>query len=201
MALTIEYTAAQKKKLYDAGWNGRGSEVGAVRSIKMVRPICKPCQSEPYKVTTWWSVCPHRGEDGLAIYWSQWPKVIKTQVIGKDDEGDMALLNTVTRTKIVVLPNVTEVIQDEGKNIGRGPEKMRVKGFLFMEEAKLAPMCQMYGCGRSWPTVRTEEYGDYCSEYHAKLCVATAEGIVMTEIIRSKKAEQVRKAQLREVYI
>jgi hypothetical protein len=51
----------------------------------------------------------------------------------------------------------------------------------------------MYSCGKAWPTIRTDEWGDYCSEGHAKICAADALEIKFTindpRIARQEMAE------------
>lgn len=189
MATIIKYSAADKKKYKSFEWAGRGKGSAALRASKMVRPICNECQVGLDTPINWFEKCEHDP------YWSLSPKVLKTPVYETDEDGDMILKQTDVRTKMLRVPNVTEVVNSARSNDGKGIEKMQKKGFKHFPEVNLAPMCEMYGCGRPWPVVRTE-YGDYCTENHAKLCVAD-----ITEVKFTVNDPRVYRQELQNVVI
>src|SRR5258706_9669616 len=123
MAQFLKYSAADKKKLNDFGWNGRGKGSAAFRAAKMVRPICTDCQKGLDTPAGWYDVCEHDP------YWSLAPKVIKTPRYETDEDGDMILAETQVRTKMIRVPNITEVIISVRQNDGQGVQKARNKGF------------------------------------------------------------------------
>lgn len=173
MAQMIKYSAADKKKYITFEWAGRGNGMAAVRCEKMLRPICNTCQKGLDTLVGWEKTCEHEP------YWSLQPKVIKTPKYETDEDGDLVLVDTEIRTKMVKIPNIAEIVISPRHNDGRGVEKQKAKGFIPVTSGGVAPMCDMYGCGRAWPAIRTN-YGDYCSELHAKLCVADALEIKFT---------------------
>lgn len=155
------------KKLTKFEWAGRGVGAGAVRALKMVRPICPTCQGID-ALADWHVKCEHDP------YFTKKPhvkKVDKFEVQDVDGVEREVLVGQDTRTFLVREPNITEVVVSVRSNDGRSVEKKRRYGFKELPEVGYAPMCQMYACGKAFPAVATE-YGDYCSENHAKLCVA-----------------------------
>lgn len=189
MAQILKYSAADKKKYITFEWAGRGKGNAALRADKMVRPTCKECQIGLDTPRDWAEHCEHDP------YWSLQPKVIKTPVYATDEDGDMVLTETVTRTKMIRVPNITEVTNSVRHNDGEGRKKMQAKGFKLVTEVGIAPMCEMYGCGKAWPVVRTE-YGDYCSQGHAKLCIAD-----ITEVKFTVNDPRVYRQELQNVVI
>jgi len=135
--------------------------------VKMVRPTCRECQG-PDAPANWWANCGHDP------YFTKKPHIKKveryeTELI--DGVEREVLAGTDTRTYLVREPNITEVVVTARANDGRGVEKKQRYGFKQLPDIGYAPMCEMYGCGKAFPTVDTQ-YGVYCSENHAKLCVA-----------------------------
>jgi hypothetical protein len=65
-------------------------------------------------------------------------------------------------------PNISEVAYTQSIGSGRQPGNQRLyKGWKFLEELGIAPMCMLFGCGRAFPTVKVEN--DYfCSIEHAR---------------------------------
>lgn len=178
MATKITYTKAQKDKLKDFGWSSRGHQHGAFRAIKMLRPVCYECSSQPGRFRNWVKDCVHDP------YWRLQPKEIKVPVYITDEDGDMVLDEVATnkgkKVKMLRFPNIVEVPLATNINAGEGVTRAtQKKQFRYLEEEDVAPICQMWGCGASWPTVGTEGFGDYCSENHAKLCAAHEQGIIL----------------------
>ena len=178
MATQITYTAAEKKK-YKA-WSWKGNNTSGSRAIKMRRPQCSECQSVESFQFGWWKTCEHDP------YWSSQSKKVGTEVWETGPDGVEYLNEEKTiatrKTKRIRVPNIVEVPFIARSNDGRGPAKFHEqKGYLYMMEPDksgtvFAPMCEMHGCGRSWPTVKTAKYGIYCSETHARACVADIQG-------------------------
>lgn len=169
MSTTITYSAPQRKQLKTEEWRGSVSPHGVRRAIKMVKPICFECQDPWPAPQGWWNDCPHRPYERMV------PKTIKHEVYRQDEDGDTVLdeeeTKRASKKKMILVPNVVEVMLHQQVNDGRGPEKMSIlKGFKSFPEAGYAPMCEAYGCGRAWPTFKSDEYGTYCGEAHARLC-------------------------------
>ena len=196
----IEYTAAEKKKLVTWEWAGRGDAISGLRAVKMVRPICdKGCQAGLDTVPGWWNTCKHGAEqkDG-SPYWRfrQHTKKVDTYepVLDKDgkETGEFVGTNE-TRVFFKLEPNITEVVYDVGNGSGANPAVFaQTKGFILLPEAGVAPMCELKGCGKAWPTVRISEYSDrvgdavfrfaaaaYCSEAHARLAGARIQSVFL----------------------
>ncbi len=188
----LTYTKAAKEQLQTFEWAGRGNATTGMRSIKMLRPICTICQGPPEHAVNWFEFCEHKGEDGLAIFWGDQPKTIRVPKYEIDEDGDRIRVSDDVRTKMILMPNWTEVPTGLAHNDGRGVEKMQAKGFKLPEEVGLAPMCQFYGCGKAWPTLRTI-YGDYCTDMHARLCAVNEMEKVDVPINNpAKRAEALR---------
>lgn len=203
----VKYSAADKKKLKTFEWNGRGSATAAMRAMKMVAPRCQECQTpEVIKDDsptrwTWMKDCPHNP------YWGMQPKVTKVpkivDEIGEDGKptGDYIQEDVVVRTRLIAQPNIVEIPMAERFEDGQAVQKAARHGFRILTDAGIAPMCQMYGCGKAWPTIGTDD-GIYCSREHAQLCVIdfnnTAEGVPTFLTINNPK---LRKQELAEVNV
>lgn len=160
------------------------------RSIKMAQPIHSDCQWPRRKA--WWVGCEEKGHEP---YITKQTRLIEQPVYDVDDEGDMVLKETKTKQKVVVRPNLVQVILDVGHNDGRGPDRFaKEKGFRQLEEVGYAPMCQLFDC---WlPATVTCDFGEFCSKDHARLVGAHDEGIAL-EVLDARK----RRAQLRAVEV
>lgn len=170
-----KYSAAERKKLKTFEWNGRGSATAALRAKKMVQPRCAECQTpevvRPESPTrwTWVNTCTHNP------YWSLRPKVTKVpKIVPELDEdgnetGDFIQEDVVVRTRMIVEPNIVEIPMSIRFDDGEAVRKAAGHGYKVLSDQGIAPMCEMYGCGRAWPTVGTD-FGVYCSTQHAKLC-------------------------------
>lgn len=170
MAQQVKYKPTDRKNLIAFEWGGRGHGTGAVRALKMVRPICKLCYLGPDTPSDWHQKCEHDP------YFSKKPHIKKVDIFEIQDVDGVdreVLTGTETRTFLVKEPNITEVVASVRSNDGQGPAKKRRYGFRELPEVGYAPMCEMYGCGKAWPEIGTA-HGNYCSENHAKLCIADA---------------------------
>src|SRR6266568_368775 len=184
VATQINYSPADRRKLTTFEWNGRGSTAGALRALKMVAPRCQTCQT-PETVKggsprqfSWMKDCVHgAGPAGAEPYFSLQPKVIKTPKLEPDEDGDLTLVETAVRTKMIRVPNIVEIPISERFEDGEAVQKAASHGFKVLPDVGLAPMCEMYGCGKAWPTVGTD-FGAYCSEVHAGLCIDDADGVM-----------------------
>jgi hypothetical protein len=201
MATTITYTA-KEQKLQSFGWQGGARVQAAARAVKMVRPICSECQVGEFTVPGWFKTCDHGPGPGGSPYWSLQPKVRKIPKTGVDEDGDMVLLETEVRTKLVLMPNMCEVVLNIRQNSGQSVEMALRKGYKFLADEGIAPMCQLYGCGKTFPTVNTA-YGDFCSEMHGKVVAADAneEILISVQGSNSPKANQAARKQLSEIVV
>jgi hypothetical protein len=190
----LNYSAKERNRLKTFEWNSRANVVMGHRAIKMLRPICKDCQNPPEHPANWYETCPHFGADRNKMYWSYSTKIIKTPVYEEDEDGDLVVKEEQVKTKLVLVPNWTEVPADTAHSDGQAPRRCyEQKGFRYPEEIGLAPMCQFSGCGKAWPRIRTS-LGDYCTELHAKLAVANE-----LEINLVAHNPRIRAQQLREI--
>jgi hypothetical protein len=196
MSHEVRYPEKMRETLKTFEWNGRGDANGAIRAIKMAQPICEICQTveairdeSPIR-WTWMKDCEH-GPQGMGPYWSFSPKVINTPKIVEDEDGEFVLDSVATRTKMVLMPNIVEIPITMGFESGEGLQKAAHHGFKVLSDIGLAPMCEMYGCGKAWPLVGTD-FGNYCTEIHAKLCIADAEGVLLIINNPKKRSEQLR---------
>lgn len=196
----IEYTAAQKKKLFTFEWAGRGDTVSGLRAVKMARPICdQGCQNGLDTLFKWWETCKHgpQEKDG-SPYWRmrQHVKKVDNYEPVLDSEGNPTGEYTgskVARVFFKLEPNITEVVYDIGIGSGANPEQFKTfKGFAALPDVGVAPMCELKGCGKAWPTIRVAEYTDragdkvfrfaaasYCSEAHARLAGARIQSVFL----------------------
>src|SRR5438132_1286087 len=180
MATTITYSAKERKELQTIEWAGSGDRGGALRAVKMVRPICDICQALGLDTPLFWfRTCEHGPEQKKSPYWTMKPHTRKvptyTPVLDAEgkETGEFIKGEVVARVTFTLEPNITEVIKSVRFGGGMLPEQMAGnKGFKYFHELGLAPMCEFKGCGKAWPTVRTNEDGDYCSLIHAKLVYA-----------------------------
>lgn len=195
MATQISYSAADKKKL--KAWEWPGQNVATSRSVKMVRPQCGECQQGLDTAPGWWRSCTHDP------YWSSQRKTRKIPVWKLDPEtGEEVLQEETTQTRRVRVPNILEVALISRSNDGEGPRRFHsMKGYRYLPEIGLAPMCEAHGCGRAWPTVQTAQNGVYCSEAHAKMCVGDAQGKQTTAWIDPELDSGVARAMQAEVII
>lgn len=196
----IEYTAAEKKKLITWEWAGRGDSISGLRAIKMARPICdKGCQSGLDTVSGWWLDCKHGPEekDG-SPYWRFRQHTKKVDVFAPVLDADGNPTDEFSGTKdtrvfFKLEPNITEVVYDIGIGSGQNPGMFaRTKGFVLLGDIGVAPMCELKGCGKAWPTVLVSAYtvatGDlsvqfaearFCSERHARLAGARNQNVFL----------------------
>jgi hypothetical protein len=202
MATAVRYSAAEKKKLKAFEWNGRGSAMAALRAVKMLAPRCETCQTPEVikagnpRQWTWMQDCTHgAGPDGMKPYFALQPKVIKTPKLEQDEDGDFTLVETAVRTKMIRVPNIVEIPLSERFDDGESVIKAEKHGFKHLEDGGLAPMCEMYGCGKAWPGVQTD-LGRYCSEDHARLCVADATGVTLTVNDGARRRAELRSVQI-----
>lgn len=173
MAQTIVYTKAQLSKLKAWEWTG---VLDDSRVIKMARPQCRICQTGKVDLPpNWADSCTHDP------YWSSQKKTRvkptwEDQVNPDTGETESVLTGEETTTYRVRVPNIVEVSFHARSNAGKGPQLFQVfKGYKRLPEVGLAPMCEMRGCGKAWPTVRTR-FGDFCTEQHARAVGADIEG-------------------------
>lgn len=186
MSTTIKYDKKDMDRLTKFEWAGRGDTVGGLRSIKLARPICQEgCQGSLDTELTWYLRCTHgpKEKDG-SPYWRMRQHVKKVQVLDelKDDDGNgtgQYVGSTQTRVYFTLEPNITEVVYSISHDNGEGPQiAMDFKGFKMLPDIGVAPMCELKGCGKAWPTFGTE-FGNYCSEEHALYVGARLQGIFL----------------------
>ena len=84
----LTYSKATKDAVKTFEWAGRGNAMTGLRALKMLRPICKICQSPPEHAANWYEFCEHKGEDGLDVYWSDQPKTVRVPKYEIDEDGD-----------------------------------------------------------------------------------------------------------------
>lgn len=207
MSETITYPAGMRKTLIDVGWRGSVNALATRRSIKMARPQCAICQSGPFPwPDKWWENCKHGPKNkGGSPYWSLRPiqeekeafEVAEdgsyTKVVrGKDPKEDTVI-------RLMEHPNVTEVLFDTMSNSGDGPKQKRDEnGFKPLADVGMAPICEAYGCGNSWPTFKSY-YGLYCSEAHARAVALHTEGeFIIAHTSAFADPQAIRKAQRAE---
>lgn len=169
MAQELRYTAADKKKL--RAWEWQGSTATS-RAVKMARPQCSVCQVGKDTKPEWWKTCDHDP------YWSSQRKV-RTTPVWKINEatGEEELVEETSTTRRVRVPNIVEVPLTKRANSGKGPVLFQVfKGFRYLPDIGLAPMCETHGCGKAWPSVATRG-GNFCSEEHARAVLMDEEGV------------------------
>lgn len=201
MSTTLEYSTADKKKLKTFQWTGGVSDERARRAIKMLKPVCFECQGNTWPpVPGWWNDCPHRPYERLV------PKKVRIESYIEDEDGDIVLDEEATKrsmkTKMVLVPNIVEVIYHIQLNDHQGPLKFQtLKGFKQMHEAGYAPMCEAYGCGRAWPTFKSDEFGTYCSQKHAQQCALKEAEMFSLAGYSSDVGEQQRKNAMRQLKI
>lgn len=149
-----------------------------LRTVKMAQPSCEEHQRPGNK---WVAQCQAAGHNPFI---HEYEKVIEEPIYEIDEDGDKVLVGTKTKVKVFSEYNITQVPLDEGINSGQGPRFYIRKGFVYLEDIGIAPMCQMNNC---WRKVEVRgPYGDYCSIEHARLCAA-AQDRVPLEIIDNKK--------------
>jgi hypothetical protein len=183
MSTTISYSQADRKRLKKFEFNGSVSSLGVRRAIKMVKPICMICQHNSTDPNPgWWDECQHHPYERLV------PKKIRVETFKEDEDGDLVLDEESTKasmkTKMVLIPNILEVMKHVQANDNNGPMKFKtLKGFKTLPEVGYNPMCEAYGCGRSWPTFDagtrgTEDYyGVFCGRAHAELVAMKEAGL------------------------
>jgi hypothetical protein len=177
---TITYTDAQKKKLYVMEWKVKGNAVStALRGVKMVQPICNICQGADVELG-WWATCKHGPveKDG-SPYWRMRQHIRRVEAFTPVVDADGKETGAFTSNRgpdgkapaqnfFTLEPNINEVAYNQGHASGRLPGNQRLyKGWKFLEELGIAPMCMLKGCGKAFPTIKVET--DYfCSVEHAR---------------------------------
>lgn len=171
----------------------------AIRTIKMVQPICpnskvdmlrgpdgKPyrnpepdpnrrsCQEERDEngnsIIGWWRKCEELGHN---------PYFTTRVWFSEEDEYDEAGEYTGTKKKrhTSVYPNVTQVAAHTRVNSGRGPLiKMRASGFKRLADIGYEEVCQFRSCQK--PVTVVSAVGEFCGNDHAYLCAADFYGIL-----------------------
>lgn len=153
-----------------------------LRTIKMAQPICEEHQRPGNK---WVGECQRAGHNPF-VHTYDMP--YSEPLYEVDDDGDRVLVGTKEKIKQVSEYNITQVPLDEGVNSGRGPRDYIKKGFVYLEDIGIAPMCQMNNC---WRSVKIRgPYGDYCSTDHARLCAAVQDRIPLEVIDGRKRRRQ-----------
>lgn len=164
-----------------------------IRMVKMAQPICKECQF-PHRFG-WWNDCPHDP------YWTE--EMVETSEPQMEEQEDGTFLITGEKKRLIKkrTPNLTQVALTERHNSGQGVVlSQRNKGFKFLQEINLEPMCQFRDCWRSVQgdkKVRTD-WGDFCSSQHARLVGADELGVVL-EIPGNQYYPRIRDEQLRKI--
>lgn len=197
----IEYTAAQKKNLVTFEWAGRGDHAqSGLRAVKMARPICEQgCQGSMDSALRWMDTCKHGpAEKDGSPYWRMRQHIKKVAAYEPvlDAEGDPTgeyMGKTETRMFFTLEPNITEVVYSMSHNSGTGvQDSIFWKGFKFLPEIGVAPMCELKGCGKAWPDVRTLDFGDYCTIDHARLVGARLQVVQLPANDEKKRREMLR---------
>lgn len=174
-------TKAEKKVI--KGRDLSNIRSGVLRSLKMAQPLCEECQKQYQNAVGWQDACPHDP------YISKLHVDVEVPVYAEDEEGDMVLVETKLKKKLVIEPNVVQIPLSQDINNGRGPELAREKkGYRFLDELGYAEMCQMHNC---WlPASVATVWGDYCSESHARLVGAREMGENLEVLNRNKRRAQ-----------
>lgn len=159
-----------------------------LRTIKMAQPICEEHQRPGNK---WVAGCLAAGHKPFQTS-TEVP--YEEPIYEIDEDGDKVRVGVKQKIKLVTEWNITQVPLDEGINSGRGPADYIKKGFVYLEDMGIAPVCQMNNCYRQ-VKVRGP-YGDYCSPEHARLVAATQDRIPL-EILDGRK----RRRQLNSINV
>lgn len=194
----------------------------AGRTVKMVRPICPNSKMDMIRTPEgrwipnptpdpgrqncqrmggrWWEYCVKQGHnpyysvrewDESRPRYDETGKLLETEVIHHREE----------------YPNIAQVAAHIRLNSGRGPEyKMRYGGFKRLKDLGFEEVCQFRNCQKV--ARYTSNVGLYCSQDHASLVAADAQGEFLTQItdkefdlgsevgIRRKRAEGLQKAAM-----
>ena len=148
------------------------------RTIKMVMPVCSTCQHGKVP-DNWAERCPHDPYYATTAIPHEEPPPVE-EILDPEGKGT-------GRFKITGEPevwyeykkelNFTQVPFNIRIDSRRGVQMGQAGGFKFVEDFGVAPFCQYRGCWSQELTVRHPQYGNYCSEMHAKLVVADTLGI------------------------
>lgn len=157
-----------------------------LRVVKMLQPIHPECQ-HPYR-RGWWTACEEAGHEP---YLTKQEVDVSTPVYDHDEDGDLVLVDTKTKRKLVVHPNIVQVPLSRGVGDARAPERFaREKGFRHMEEMGYSPLCQMLNCWQEAKLVTN--WGEFCSTEHARLVAADEDEIALEVYDQRKRNRQLR---------
>ena len=140
-----------------------------LRSITMLRPICKECTANGI-TPGWWETCPHDP------YVGQRQKTTKVPIYSEPlEDGTVTLERVEDRISWEVRPHLVDAAVAMQVNSGQGVERARRKGRILPTELRttaypngIAPFCEFAGC-RNQEGLRLYRWGTFCSELEARL--------------------------------
>ncbi|HLA81661.1 MAG TPA: hypothetical protein VJP78_08625 [Thermoleophilia bacterium] len=181
-----------EQKLIDLPFVNTGTNrATARRAVKMAVPRCDPCQGTGR--LNWWEDCPHKPYhvrrqtlvESPVIKCSRCDEVLPDDTLEHCGGQDFEIVEIKRKPQIEVTINTAQAVVDDAVNSGQQVDIMRRKGWKLPQELGISPMCQLSRCYRPNPRVRTN-FGDYCSELHAKLVALYLEG-ESVEIFNQRK--------------
>lgn len=128
------------------------------RAIKMMKPLCEPCQRLGGQ---WWENCEHDP------YYSHVEREINEPVIEEHEDGTREIVGRRVTVVEDVVPNIRQIGTMRNQSSGVGVEKALAKGFKHLPDMGIQPMCEYLNCFSHDIAVRSR-YGNFCSEGQAR---------------------------------
>ena len=162
------------------------------REIKMLRPICKPCEEAAggvkYLEPGWFTSCEHDPYVSVREIKTTEPEykdiLVEKDVLGEDGEptgekemaptGEKEVTGTKTVSKWVSKPNWVSITHASGMNKGRGVDRALRRGFIYPQQLRSPAFpegIKMRCMFRECYDERIKQYknGWFCREVEAKL--------------------------------
>lgn len=164
---------------------------GAIRTVKMVAPVCDIC-TDGIHARDWFNFCTH----DPYFHDQEMPDVAEKREL-QPDGSYIVTLQPTGQKRVRRMPNLRQVAHSP-RHLGTNPRRKFNTGWVLPEQVGVAPFCQALDCWSQdipdrW---RSEESrGIYCSGRHA-LPMLAQELQVMLEAGNEPGARKKREAQL-----
>lgn len=141
------------------------SKLGAIRAVKMIAPVCGIC-TDGIHPKDWFNTCPH----DPYFHPQEVPEVVEEREPQPD--GTYIVTDRKTIHRVRRMPNLRQV-PFSPRHLNNPVEKQKRRGWVLPEFLNVHPFCQAIDC---WsqdlpPQWRSDRYGEYCGEAHAKTMV------------------------------
>lgn len=148
------------------------------REIKMLRPICKPCEDAAggvkYLAPGWFLTCEHDSYVSVAEVKTAMPQYEDITDADGQPTGEKEVVGTKTVSKWVTKPNWVSITHAGGMNKGRGVDRALRRGFIYPQQLRspaypegIKMRCMFRECYSE--DIKLYKNGWFCREVEAKL--------------------------------